>query len=436
VNVTDAHSKDHDRRAADPHFCRRAFHGNRAKVAQFPCTIRETDPNPMSKFLEAIIMLKNSAARYLGAFVLGATLLAAPHLTWADFAVSVTFAPPPLPVYEQPPIPDDGYIWTPGYWDYGPDGYFWVPGTWVAPPEVGLLWTPGYWGWVGGVFVWNAGYWGPQIGFYGGVNYGFGYVGHGYEGGYWRDRHFFYNRAVSNVGTVNIQNVYSRTIVNNTTVNSVSYNGGVGGLDARPTQQEEAAARQPHVEPTALQVQHRAAARGNRELLATVNHGTPNIAATSHAGSLSGPGVVKASSRGAAERAAAVHTAADARVESTNSRPPPVVHPSDIPKPAPFARPNTGNAQLDQQYQKEQEALNERHNQERQQLQQKQMQEHAQLAQQKSNQSQTQALEQQHQRQTQQLAERHAAERQQLNQKQRGKPESPERSRPEARRPN
>ena len=78
--------------------------------------------------------------------------------------VSITVAPPVLPVYVQPPIPEPGYIWTPGYWAYSDDGYYWVPGTWVLPPAVGLLWTPGYWGWNDGVYIWNAGYWGPHIG--------------------------------------------------------------------------------------------------------------------------------------------------------------------------------------------------------------------------------------------------------------------------------
>src|SRR5882757_5667005 len=99
--------------------------------------------------------------------------------------VSIVVAPPILPVYEQPPIPAAGYMWTPGYWAYGDDGYFWVPGTWVQPPSVGVLWTPGYWGWSNGVYAWNAGYWGPHIGYYGGINYGYGYVGTGYAGGYW-----------------------------------------------------------------------------------------------------------------------------------------------------------------------------------------------------------------------------------------------------------
>ena len=47
-------------------------------------------------------------------------------------------APPALPVYEQPPLPAPGYLWTPGYWSYGDAGYFWVPGVWVQPPSAGL----------------------------------------------------------------------------------------------------------------------------------------------------------------------------------------------------------------------------------------------------------------------------------------------------------
>ena len=95
-----------------------------------------------------------------------------------DVEVQANEAPPPLPDYEQPPCPEDGYMWTPGYWAWGGGGYYWVPGTWVQPPRVGVLWTPGYWGFVGGVYAFHVGYWGPHIGYYGGVNYGFlGYVG-------------------------------------------------------------------------------------------------------------------------------------------------------------------------------------------------------------------------------------------------------------------
>ncbi len=36
-------------------------------------------------------------------------------------------------VLDQPPCPEEGYIWTPGYWNYGYSGYFWVPGTSGGP---------------------------------------------------------------------------------------------------------------------------------------------------------------------------------------------------------------------------------------------------------------------------------------------------------------
>jgi hypothetical protein len=142
--------------------------------------------------------------------------------------VSITVAPPVLPVYEQPAIPGPGYIWTPGYWAWGDDDYYWVPGTWALPPAVGLLWTPGYWGWRDGIYAWNAGYWGPHIGFYGGINYGFGYTGVGYAGGVWRGGVFSYNRTVNNFGSVNITNTYNKTVINNTRVTNVSFNGGTG----------------------------------------------------------------------------------------------------------------------------------------------------------------------------------------------------------------
>lgn len=224
-------------------------------------------------------------------------MAAAPAASFAQVSVgvSITVAPPALPVYVQPPIPGPGFIWTPGYWAYGPAGYYWVPGTWVRPPAVGLLWTPGYWGWSGGVYRWHAGYWGPHVGFYGGVNYGFGYVGVGYAGGYWSHGVFAYNRAVNNISnTTVIHNTYNKTVVNNINVTRVSYNGGAGGTVARPTAQEEVAAREHHVAPTALQAQHEHAASSNHALLASVNHGRPGIAATREPGAFHGPGIVAA----------------------------------------------------------------------------------------------------------------------------------------------
>src|SRR5271157_3402 len=161
--------------------------------------------------------------------------------SFAQIGVAIAIGPPPLPIYEQPLCPGDGYIWTPGYWAWGDDfdDYYWVPGTWILAPEVGFLWTPGYWGWGGSGFVFYDGYWGPVVGFYGGINYGFGYFGTGFEGGRWDNGHFFYNRAVSNVNVTNIHNVYNTTVVHETVVNRVSFNGGNGGINARPTPEQE-----------------------------------------------------------------------------------------------------------------------------------------------------------------------------------------------------
>src|ERR1019366_8448315 len=69
--------------------------------------------------------------------------------------------PPPLPEYSQPECPGEGY-----------------------------LWTPGYWGFIGSRYRYHYGYWGRHIGYYGGINYGNGYVGVGYQGGYWSGNRF------------------------------------------------------------------------------------------------------------------------------------------------------------------------------------------------------------------------------------------------------
>ena len=230
--------------------------------------------------------------------ILFSLALAAPAIPIASEAQVICTGnaspPPELPVYEQPPIPAPGYIWAPGYWGIGPTGYYWVPGTWVEPPAVGLLWTPGYWGWRDGIYVWNAGYWGPHVGYYGGVNYGFGYVGVGYAGGYWNGGVFAYNRTVNNFGSVTINNTYNKTVINNVNVTRVSYNGGAGGTTAQPTQQELAAAQDAHTPATAAQAQHQQTASTDKSMLASVNNGKPAVAATSHAGQFSGPGVMAA----------------------------------------------------------------------------------------------------------------------------------------------
>jgi hypothetical protein len=198
----------------------------------------------------------------------------------AQIFVSVRIGPPALPVYVQPPCPTPDYLWTPGYWAYGSMGYYWVPGVWVAPPRVGVLWTPGYWGFGGGIYSWHTGYWGPHVGFYGGLNYGFGYGGFGFFGGAWSGGSFRYNTAVTNVNTVYIHNTYvNRTVINNTTIvnNRTSFNGP-GGITSQPTPQERAFSNEQHFQPTSHQLTHQQNASQDRSQFASVNHGNPAVA--------------------------------------------------------------------------------------------------------------------------------------------------------------
>ncbi|HET6419609.1 MAG TPA: hypothetical protein VFG19_05595, partial [Geobacteraceae bacterium] len=243
-----------------------------------------------------------SAFLFLFAFL----VLAAPAPSPAQVAVSVSvgYPPPALPVYVQPPCPGPGYIWVPGYWAWDPNfGYYWVPGTWVFAPFPGALWTPGYWGWNDGVYVWYEGYWGPVVGFYGGINYGCGYTGYGFHGGYWRHGAFYYNRAVNNVNVTNIHNVYNKTVINNVNVTRVSYNGGPGGVRFHPTAGQLAASRQRHSPPNAVQREQERSARSFSEQRATVNRGRPSIAATPKPGVFTGHGIERASRAGAPYKA-------------------------------------------------------------------------------------------------------------------------------------
>jgi hypothetical protein len=347
--------------------------------------------------------------------------------------VTVSFGPPELPVYDQPVCPGDGYIWTPGYWAWDGDDYYWVPGTWVEAPEVGFLWTPGYWGWEGGGFLFHEGYWGPQIGFYGGINYGFGYFGHGYEGGRWDNGHFFYNRSVNNVNVTVIHNVYNTTIVNRSETR-VSYNGGNGGVNVRASAAEEAAARERHVGPVAAQNEHVQAARSDRALQASTNFGKPPIAATARPGAFTGGGVVAAREGGKynppPNRGAAT-TNHPENNQPNNNRPENTrapennaarsanpVHPNDIPPAEKRAPYNTGNPNLDKKYQQQQDKLQAQQNQDHAKLQQKQDQDHQRLAKQQADEAKKQQVEQKHQQQTQQLEQRHTQQQQQLQQHQ------------------
>jgi hypothetical protein len=250
-------------------------------------------------------------------FLIALIMLAIPAASFGRVGISVTIAPPVLLVYSQPLCPGEGYIWTPGYWAWGDDGYYWVPGTWVLAPEPGFLWTPGYWGWGDAVYIWHAGYWGPHVGFYGGINYGFGFFGAGYEGGYWHGGHFFYNREVNNVNVAVIHNTYSKTIINRTS-NRVSFNGGRGGTTARPTSAEMAVAHERHSGPTSAQASQQRRASTDRAQFASVNHGRPDVVATPKPGDFRGAGVVTTGAS-SSSHAASSRPAEPSRTNRTNN---------------------------------------------------------------------------------------------------------------------
>jgi hypothetical protein len=241
-----------------------------------------------------------------------AGMIGATEKAQAGFFLSITVAPPPLPIYDQPPIPGPGYIWTPGYWSWDDeDGdYYWVPGAWAPAPEPGLLWTPGYWGWNDGVYAWNGGYWGPHVGFYGGICYGFGYTGVGFEGGHWEGRDFAYNRSVTNISnTTIINNTYIKNVtVNNTNIRNVSFNGGQGGIQAQPTAQEKLATNETHIPPGSDQLKHQQLAAKNPDLKASKNQGKPPIAAVSKPGDFSKANVLAAKGAGAPFKATSLKT--------------------------------------------------------------------------------------------------------------------------------
>lgn len=368
--------------------------------------------------------------RLIRAMFLALVVLLFSSASFAQLRITVGFGPPALPVYDQPVCPGDGFIWAPGYWAWDGDDYYWVPGTWIEAPEVGYLWTPPWWGWDGGVFLFHEGFWGPHVGFYGGINYGFGYFGDGFVGGRWDGGHFFYNRSVMNVNVVNVHNVYNETVVNrNVTVNHISYNGGQGGIEARPTAQDEQAEHDRHIGPVAAQNNHVETARNNPELKASRNAGRPPVAATARASAFSGNGVVAAKEAGGAyhppaNRGATANenrggTANENRGEpareTNNSN---VVHAKDLPPMEKPPAPNTGNAKLDQKYQQQQQKLASQQDKQRQKLAQQQEKEDQQMAQRNASQAAKQQTEQRHQQQTQQLRQNHVQQQQRMVQRQ------------------
>jgi hypothetical protein len=205
-----------------------------------------------------------------------------PAFLHAQIVISVGFAPPELPVYEQPFCPQANWMWVPGYWAYGEGDYYWVPGAWVQAPYEGALWTPYYWDWYGGRYRFHRGYWGRHVGYYGGVDYGFGYGGIGFTGGEWRGNEFAYNTAVMRVNERVIHTTYNdpASVQRNTIANRsrVSYSGGPGGIQHAATPGERVADRDQHTAPTSLQTHHEETAKADKSAYAKANGGHPQNA--------------------------------------------------------------------------------------------------------------------------------------------------------------
>jgi WXXGXW repeat (2 copies) len=241
------------------------------------------------------------AAGVIATLTLMAAMLGGPGTLSArtTIGVTVSFGPPALPYYVQPPCPAPCYVWTPGYWAWDPAlGYFSVPGTWVRSPFIGALWTPGYWDYDDGVYVWYAGYWGPAVGYYGGIDYGYGYTGEGYQGGYWNHGTFYYNRTVNTITTLNITNVYGQSVDEHFRDRHISYHGGPGGTRGGPTPAQFSAARQRRSTAVSAQQHQILLAKANPVERASVNHGRPGIAATWRPGAFNGHDAVPAKRAG------------------------------------------------------------------------------------------------------------------------------------------
>jgi hypothetical protein len=206
----------------------------------------------------------------------------------SDVEIAAGYAPPPLPLYDQPPLPGPDYLWSPGYWGWDEDAqdYYWVPGAWVLAPEPGYLWTPSWWGWNDGLYIFHAGYWGPHVGYYGGVAYGYGYTGDGFVGGYWNGGHYVYNQSVNHLSPGLAVAAYRGPAPSLTS--RTSFSGGPGGVFARPTAENSAAAREAHIPATPLQTNLVRSAVSNPSFFARANHGAPPAAALSARGAAAG----------------------------------------------------------------------------------------------------------------------------------------------------
>jgi hypothetical protein len=176
------------------------------------------DPSLPKRILESehhrvINFCPRNLARFIVPIFFALPVLASPSWSGAQIGVSITVGvmPPPIPVYAQPPIREEGYLWVPGYWEF-----------------------------FNGAYRWHPRYWGRHVGYYGGINYGFGYFGFGYIGGSWDHGRLCYNIAINNFGSHHITNVY-RQAPRNVGRSRAAFVGSRCGTAARHSADEQRA---------------------------------------------------------------------------------------------------------------------------------------------------------------------------------------------------
>jgi hypothetical protein len=200
----------------------------------------------------------------------------------------------------------------------------------------------------------------------------------------------------------------------------VSYNGGQGGIDRRPSPEEDRAAQGRHIPPVAAQTQHAQEARSNPDLRASHNQGKPPIAATARPGELKGEGAVPAREAGGEYHPAPNQGRNEGEGAHPGAGPGGTAaapgHAKDL-QPHQVTAPAGGGDAKDQKYQQQQQKLVDKQNKEHEKLQ-AQQEKDDQKAQKSQNQQRQQMMEQQHQRQTQQMEERHSQQTQQMQERQ------------------
>ena len=173
---------------------------------------------------------------------------------------------PPRPTISGPPATGTGV----------PAGYYWI----LAPGVRSLLrrpLDPRLLGLCHNRLGFHRGFWGPHIGFYGGINYGFGYTGVGYHGGYWRGNNFYYNRSVNRVNTNITTSTTAPSSSTTSTASPTTAAEAASPTDHGQPRSKPCAAREPR--PCPLRSSTSAKQHKNRQQFYNVNRGRPAMVA-------------------------------------------------------------------------------------------------------------------------------------------------------------